>query len=165
MFLRYYIEELSTDWLPYRVETNRVSRYAKNRNEHYLAHGNSTFPRELFLGLLARIGITQMRVEVFVQNFGRLLAEISSLTSAMIISLYRVKQCLSFKSFLIKRMLENNDISNIKWDIYLLSVRTWHLRIDSSESSRPRKWTVWAASGCWRTSCELFGPSFQFLSV
>lgn len=48
----------------------------------YLAHGNSTFSRELLLGLLARVRITEVRVEVLVQNFGRLFTEVPSLAPA-----------------------------------------------------------------------------------
>ena len=57
---------------PPRYDTNDlVSRY--------LRHSNSTLLCQLLLYFLTRVRVAQVRIEVFIQNFSRRLAEIASL--------------------------------------------------------------------------------------
>ena len=56
--------------------------YSGEKGFPYLRDCDSAFPRQLFLGFFTWVWVAQMRVEIFVQDFRRLLTEVTSLSSA-----------------------------------------------------------------------------------
>ena len=65
------------------VNNWRIKVCLHNRIRAHLRHCNTTFLGKFFLGLLWRIGVGQVRVEIFIQNFWRLFAKVSSLSSGI----------------------------------------------------------------------------------
>lgn len=117
-----------------QISWNNNSNYYKKNDIFlylYLTHGDSTFSCEFFFSFFTWIWITQVWIEILVEDFRGLFAKVSSFTPVIKSNLFPL--CTNYFSYVkIKKI-----------NYYLLIFTRWilalHRGIDSSKSSQPHR--------------------------